>query len=332
MRVVASLVLGVVLLFSGRAAAHGVRTPSIDVTEVAPGIAAVRVREVLPGDGVRATFAQPCVTSADGEGDVETTRCPASLVGHRLSVDGLGPVFPEAIVVVTLLSGDRTSHVVTAAAPAFEIAGTPAGLALGEGYVWLGVKHILTGYDHLLFLLGLVFLLRRPRSVMIAESAFTVSHSVSFSAAALGMVHVSPAAAEAAIALSLVLVALDIGRTPIPPRARDGAAVAFLFGFVHGLGFAGGLSEIGVPDHDVAFSLLGFAAGVELGQVAFLALVLLSAAPAAHVTRDVRSRLADGLRRARVPLPRTPLPALLIGGISAYWLIERLLACFAPAA
>ncbi len=191
---------------------------------------------------------------------------------------------------------------------------TRPGAALAGSYVKPGVAHILTGYDHLLFLLSLVLLLRRPRAVLLAETAFTVSHSLSFTATALGLVHVSAPAAEAAIALSLVLVALDIGkRAHAALGARKGAAMAFVFGLVHGLGFAGGLSEIGLPDAHVSSALAGFAAGVELGQVAFLAVALGLLHLASR--RLAAPRLEIGARWGSV----------VIGGVASYWLVERTL-------
>jgi hydrogenase/urease accessory protein HupE len=200
-----------------------------------------------------------------------------------------------------------------------------SGASIAAGYVRLGFEHILTGYDHLLFLTALVLLLRRPRAVLLAETAFTISHSLSFSATALGLVRVSAPAAEAAIALSLVLVALDIGKDGdasnagggVGANAKKGAAMAFVFGLVHGLGFAGGLREIGLPEQHVPLALAGFAAGVEVGQVAFLAVVLLL------VHLAVR----------RVPRARfEPALAAVIGAVASYWLVERTLVLFSNAA
>ncbi len=318
------------------ARAHGTRAVSVDVTEIAPGKAVVHVRAMNPEDrGTRAVFAAPCVTApaeegADGDrGGAEgaiTVTCPGGLAGSRVTVEGLGPVLSEAILVVALHDGQRLSRVLTADEPSFVLPASQTGLAVAAGYVRLGVVHILTGYDHLLFLLSLVLLLRRPRAVLLAETAFTVSHSLSFSATALGLVHVSAPAAEAAIALSLVLVALDIGREDRDPSARQGAAIAFVFGaHVHGLGFAGGLSEIGLPDHDVSLALVGFGAGVEIGQVAFLVVALLALHLASRHLARRRTPLIPVW--ARAVLPETPLSVLLIGGVASYWLIERTLVC-----
>jgi hydrogenase/urease accessory protein HupE len=244
--------------------------------------------------------------------------CPGSLAGSRVTVQGLGPILSEAILVVSLHDGQRVSRVLTAAEPSFVLPSVQSGPAVAGSYVRLGVVHILTGYDHLLFLLSLVLLLRRPRAVLLAETAFTVSHSLSFSATALGLIRVSAPAAEAAIALSLVLVALDIGKEGRSCSARSGAAMAFVFGLVHGLGFAGGLSEIGLPDAHVSLALLGFAGGVEIGQVGFLAILLVVLHLASR--RLPERRMARGARWG----------SLLIGGVASYWLIERTLVCLSP--
>jgi len=322
----------VALLSGSAASAHGMQTVSVDVTELSPGRAVVHLRSSTPWGAVgRALFAAPCsTTSAEEDGDAVTrVECPGSLAGSRVTMEGLGPLLPEAILVVTLHGGERVSRVLTADEPTFVLPEAQGGLALAAGYVRLGIAHILTGYDHLLFLLSLVLLLRRPRAVLLAETAFTASHSLSFSAAALGLVHVYPPAAEAAIALSLVLVALDIGRPGADLSARKGAAMAFVFGLVHGLGFAGGLAELGFPDHDASWALVGFAAGVEIGQVAFLGAVLLAvhlaAGPVARLRLEADRRWGSlWIHRA---LPDTPLTVLVLGGIASYWLIERTLVC-----
>src|ERR1019366_3355702 len=180
----------------------------------------------------------------------------------------------DVVVWATFADGTTSSHIVKTGEPTFELRSGASGWTVVRQYVRLGVVHILTGYDHLLFLLLLVLLLRRVRSVLLAETAFTLSHSLSFSATALGWVHVSSTAAEACIALSLVLLAADVRIRGTPAPAWRGARMAFVFGLVHGLGFAGGLREIGLPERAVAPALVSFGAGVELGQVAFLAVAL----------------------------------------------------------
>ena len=201
--------------------------------------------------------------------------------------------------------------------PRFELRAAGSGWSIAWQYARLGVRHILTGTDHLLFLALLVLSLRRVRSVLLAESAFTLSHSLSFSATALGWIHMSSAAAEACIALSLVLLAADVRVRGAPPRAARGAWLALVFGLVHGLGFAGGLREIGLPDGAVASALLSFGAGVEVGQVAFLAALL---------------ALLHLVRRAS-QLSRLNLVAVYAAGaLSAYGLFERVILCVADRA
>src|SRR5262249_1739729 len=172
--------------------------------------------------------------------------CPRSLAGEELTVDGLGSIISEAAVYVSLPGGTVQSHVLTPDEPTWRIPGAPRHLPLFVRYVRMGLLHILSGFDHLLFLLLLVLTLRRRRLVLAAGTAFRGAHGVSFRATALGWIAVSSSAAEAAIALSIILVALDAGGSAEhPPSLTHTIALAFLFGLVHGLGFAGGLREIG---------------------------------------------------------------------------------------
>jgi hydrogenase/urease accessory protein HupE len=306
------------------ARAHGTRAVTVDVTEAGPGKAIVRLRSTLaPKDvkGVRALLSQPCSTTSAEQGgeDVMLADCPGGIRGAEVRVKGLGPILSEAILIVSLTDGERITRVLTAGEPSFVLPAAQTAVMVARSYVKLGVIHILTGYDHLLFLVGLVLLLRTARAVFLAETAFTISHSLSFSGTATGLVRVSAPAAEAVIALSLILLALDIGKPPKGGASarrveRQGIVMAFVFGLVHGLGFAGGLSEIGLPEAHVPLALVGFAGGVEAGQVAFLlvTLALLSLAERGLA----RHRIEAGIR----------LGSLAIGSLATYWLVERTLA------
>src|SRR6185436_4328445 len=211
----------------------------------------------VPVTGIALHAEAPCAIDATSDGT--WLRCPERLGDAALSVTGLGPVASEAVLFVTFLDGTTTSGCATAGHPRWTIPGPGAGaLSVAGRYVVLGIEHIASGADHLLFLLALVLCLRTLRAVMLAETAFTLSHTLSFSASALGWVHVSAAAAEACIAVSLVLIALDIGRT-VRDAPWKTAGLAFAFGLVHGLGFAGGLTEIGLPASAVPAALVGFA-------------------------------------------------------------------------
>jgi hydrogenase/urease accessory protein HupE len=299
------------------ASAHGMRTAYLEIVEVPGGRATVHLRASAPDPSLGVDVEAGC--SLDGAGDSRSLYdrawlldCPGGITGHALSIHGLGPIVSEVVVWTSFADGTRSSRIVKPDDARFELRSGASGWSVVREYVRLGVVHILTGYDHLLFLLLLVLLLRRVRSVLLAETAFTLSHSLSFSATALGWIHVSSTAAEACIALSLVLLAADVKVRGAPARAWRGARMAFVFGLVHGLGFAGGLREIGLPERAVAPALVSFGAGVELGQVAFLAVVL----GALHLVRHASA------------LPRIKLAAVYAAGsLSAFWLLERAAVC-----
>jgi hypothetical protein len=308
-----SALLLLAMTASTPAFAHGMRTAYLEIVEVQPGRATVHLRQTAPDPSVGLHPGPGCGLDATGDAGSLFDRawlldCPGGLAGHRLTVHGLGPVVSDLVAFASFVDGSTSSRIVKPDEPEFELRSDASAWTVAGQYVRLGVVHIATGYDHLLFLLLLVLLLRRARSVLLAETAFTLSHSLSFSATALGWIHVSSSAAEACIALSLVLLAADVQVRGPPPSAWKGARMALLFGLVHGLGFAGGLREIGLPERAVAPALVSFGAGVELGQVAFLALVL----GALHATRSASQ------------LPRLKLAAVYAAGsVSAYWLLER---------
>lgn len=306
-----------VTVFARPAEAHGMRTAYLEIVEVQGGRATVHLRLTAPDPTLGLATEAGCSLEAAGDAQSAFDRawlldCPGGVAGHALSMQGLGPVVSEVVVYATFADGTTSSRIVQPGEPRFELRSAASGARVVRDYVRLGVIHILTGWDHLLFLLLLVLLLRRARSVLLAETAFTLSHSLSFSATALGWIHVSSAAAEACIALSLVLLAADVKVHGAPARAWRGARMAFVFGLVHGLGFAGGLREIGLPDRAVAPALISFGGGVELGQIAFLGVVL----GALYLVRNAPA------------LPRFKLAAVYAAGsLSAYWLLERTVVC-----
>jgi hypothetical protein len=310
----------VALLAPAVAHAHAMRSAFVELDELEPGRASVHVRVSVTDPGLAVEVAG-CSLVAESDRDASLDRVGAltcedgSLAGHEVALRGLGPLLSEGVVWARYTDGSTFSHLVSRDAPGWKLPVKGSAWLVARQYVALGVEHILTGYDHLLFLLLLVLTLKTPRAVLLAETAFTLSHSISFTATALGWVRVSPVAAEACIALSLVLVALDIERrgARVPTR-WTAAGLAFLFGLVHGLGFAGGLREIGLPERDVAAALVSFGAGVEIGQVAFLAVVLL----VTHYAQRMRQ------------WPRVALGGAYAGGtVASFWLIERVAAMWA---
>jgi hydrogenase/urease accessory protein HupE len=313
-------VVSFALIFAPRVAnAHGMRTAYLEIVEGTDHSALVRVRIPTRGATLQPRAPLGCTIAPSGEAAAGDTAsyllaCDGSLRGKEIAVDGLGPLITEAVVRLVLADGTTLSHLAQRDSPAWRVPRDQSAIEVALDYVGLGVVHILTGGDHLLFLVALVLLVRRPRAVLLTESAFTVSHSLSFSATTLGLVHISSYAAEAAIALSLVLLALDVLRSRGRSMdAKRSALIALVFGLVHGLGFAGGLSEIGLPDGAIGMALVGFGMGVEIGQVAFLIAVMLV------FYALERMRL---LERAMAPL------GYAVGTVGAFWLWQRLWLCF----
>jgi hypothetical protein len=190
-------------------------------------------------------------------------------------------------------------------------AGSGSFADIAGRYTVLGIEHILLGIDHLLFVLGLMLIVRGPWMLLKTITAFTLAHSVTLALATLGVVDVPSAPVEASIALSIVFVAAEGLRGDRQGLAlRQPWLVAFGFGLLHGFGFAGALSELGLPAAEVPMALLFFNVGVEIGQVAFVLLVL---------------AIAYGLRRTRVLWPRwtAAVPGYAIGSLAMVWLIER---------
>lgn len=184
-------------------------------------------------------------------------------------------------------------------------------------YLALGVEHILMGADHLAFVLGLLLLVRGVIPLVKAITAFSVAHSLTLALATLGLVELPPAPVEAAIALSIAFLASEIvdGRQgKFSLSHRSPWLVAFGFGLLHGLGFAGALREMGLPTPEIPIALLFFNLGVEFGQLIFVAAILLLGAAA---------RPAFSPYLARTPAWSGAVPAYSLGTIAMYWMIER---------
>jgi hydrogenase/urease accessory protein HupE len=253
-------------------------------------------------------------------------QCPGGLVGKSITIDGLSATRTDVLVRVERLDGTTQTARLTPEQTSFEVTAAPGALEVAKTYFVLGVEHILLGIDHLLFVLGLLFLVGSWRRLVVTVTAFTVAHSITLAAATLGLVHVAQAPVEATIALSVMFVAAEIihaakGRASLAMRAPW--IVAFVFGLLHGFGFAGALREVGLPESDIPLALLFFNLGVEAGQLIFIAAVVVVLSAAGRL-------LARGRRIERGPwhaetLIRTPV-AYVIGSVSAFWMVERVVA------
>ena len=245
-----------------------------------------------------------------------TVRAENDLRGQRVSFDGMLGGATDVIARLNFLSGAEQVARLSPDADGFVVQPPEGALAVASAYFVLGIEHILLGVDHLLFVLALLLIVRGWRRLIATITAFTVAHSITLAAAALGWMQVPITPVEAIIALSIVFVAAEAlhgaqGRPGITARAPW--IVAFSFGLLHGLGFASALSEIGLPEHAIPLALLMFNVGVEAGQLVFVAAML--------AIGTLGSKL-------RVPgedwLVSRALP-YLIGSLAAFWTIERVL-------
>lgn len=235
------------------------------------------------------------------------------LHGSTLRVAGLSTVPTDVVVRVNLLDGSQHSAILRSGNSAFVIPEQVTRMELAVAYWRIGTIHILEGYDHLLFLLTLLLVVSGIWPLLKTVTAFTVAHSLTLVLATIGLVNIPPVPTEAVISLSIMLLAVEVVRRnkgELTTSERFPWLVAFTFGLVHGLGFAGALSEIGVPSNAVPVALLMFNVGVETGQVIFVLAVSLLLAG----LHRIHSRGALTLARA------TPYA---IGGIAAFWTIER---------
>ena len=234
-----------------------------------------------------------------GEGayiERRTIRRDGGLTGHAVTIEGLSATSTDVLVRVESLAGAIQTERLSPTKTAFVVQATPGAGEVAATYLRLGIEHILFGFDHLLFVLALVILVRDWRRVAVTVTAFTIAHSITLAAATLGFVHVPGPPVEATIALSIVLVAVEIvnarhGKPSL--TARLPWLVAFSFGLLHGFGFAGALAEVGLPQHAIPVALLFFNVGVEIGQLVFVAAVLSSI----WLLRHVASKLWETVIR-----------------------------------
>jgi len=233
--------------------------------------------------------------------------------GSSIRIEGLEATLTDALVRIERLDGTTQTVKLSPSSPAFTVEAEPGSWEVARAYLVLGIEHILLGVDHLLFVLALMILVKGARRLLWTITAFTAAHSLTLAAATLDWIHVPIPPVEASIALSIVFLASEIAHTR---AGRPGLTyrkpwiVAFVFGLLHGLGFASALSEVGLPANAIPVALLFFNVGVEIGQLMFIASVL----------------VVVGVAR-RLSLPRFVLdwrlPVYAIGAIASCWTIQR---------
>jgi hypothetical protein len=324
------LTFGVVLLMLAvvqTSYAHEVRPGYLELRQTDAGMYAVLWKVPAVGEmrlSIHPRFPENCrpvgaVTSyrgSDSYAEHLNIACPGGLNGRTIAIDGLGATMTDVLVRMECADGTTWTQRLKPSVPAAVIPETVSRLQTAGVYLKLGVEHILSGVDHLLFVLALIILTRGGWKLVKTVTAFTLSHSVTLTAATLGFVHVPQRPVEAVIALSIVFVATEIVKVRRGIKGITVSApwmVAFSFGLIHGLGFAGGLSDAGLPALHIPTALLFFSLGVESGHFLFIGVVMF---------------LIVLTRRVRIPFPRWTelVPPYAIGTIAMFWVIQRLTA------
>jgi len=236
------------------------------------------------------------------------------LIGTTITIDGLDATYTDVLLRLERANGVEITHRLTPTSPSYVVQAEPGHGQIALTYIMLGVEHILLGIDHLLFVLALLMIVANFKKLVATITAFTIAHSITLALAALGFVSMPGPPVEAIIALSIVFVAAEIvrGRQGIAVlTARVPWIVAFTFGLLHGFGFAGALSEIGLPQSAIPLALFSFNVGVEIGQLLFVSGVV--------VLYSIAKRIQ--------PVPPAwawRIPTYTIGGVAAFWTIDRI--------
>ena len=238
---------------------------------------------------------------------------PDAIDGAVIRFIGLEATITDVFARFTLLDGTETTAIARPSQPWIEVVTQSGAWQVAWDYTMLGIDHILSGFDHLTFVLALLLIVSGARRLLITVTSFTIAHSITLAAATLGLLWVPGPPVEAVIALSILFLASELVKVNrgLPSlTARNPWVVTFAFGLLHGFGFAGALGEIGLPQNEIALALLMFNVGVEIGQLMFVALIL----TIVWLLHRLRRDWPAWLRQA---------PAYGIGGIAAFWLIER---------
>jgi hydrogenase/urease accessory protein HupE len=315
------------------ASADEIRPALLDIKEQNTGLFAVTWKVPTRGDRVLAItprlpnslelLGSPTIQDMPGARIEHATykNTGESLTGQTIAIDGLLAVQTDVLLLIQLQDGTQHSAILRPASPEFTIPLEASKLQVAGDYWRMGTIHILEGADHLLFVLALLLIVAGIGQLVKAVTAFTVAHSITLALATLGVVHVPAAPTEAIIALSILFLATEIvhkhnGQFSLTERYPW--VIAFTFGLFHGLGFAGALSEIGVPQHEVPLALFMFNVGVETGQLLFIAVVV---------------SLIALLKRLPLNAPQGSWRVLpyAIGSVAAFWTIERVVS-FLPVA
>jgi hydrogenase/urease accessory protein HupE len=241
--------------------------------------------------------------------------CTNNIVGQRISIEDNGNSSTEILLRLKWLDGTAATSLLKPSTPFYIIPEKSTTTDIATTYLLLGTEHILLGIDHLLFVFALLLIVNSTRRLIVTITAFTIAHSITLAGATLGFIHVPQQPVEAVIALSILFLAMEIvhGKRGLPgAAARWPWLVAFIFGLLHGFGFAGALAEVGLPQQAIPLALVFFNVGVELGQLLFVSAVLLL------------TWLLHRLKQPALLEKAETIAIYTIGSLSSFWLFERI--------
>lgn len=330
----AALVAVLALLLAGAASAHESRPLFVEITERAPGLFLVEWRAPLsvPNFNVPEPVLPDACAAAGPRSPMDDPgayayrqlyRCADGLSGQVIEIHF--PVMNPSISSLVRLerhSGEVHTALLGPDETTWTVPDRETWTGVARQYLTLGVEHILKGYDHLLFLACLMLIARTWRRILVTITGFTLAHSLTLALAALGVVRIPLPPVEAAIALSIVFLAVEIARGRRDTLTyRYPIAVSASFGLLHGLGFAAVLGEIGLPQTEIPAALLFFNVGVEIGQVLFAGGLTLLVVLALIVVRRLRYRGQHSVER----ITKLQLPAAyVVGSLAAFWMVGRM--------
>jgi hypothetical protein len=326
------LLIGILLLAPVMVMAHDARPAVVDIREISPGIFqhSLRIPPTVELNNMpQLIWPEQCSTVTIEVTTAATTAanpaalmtCPGDMAGRVFALDY--PLFNPALATyfrLTTLDGVVTTAMQAPTEERWMVPEKLTGFEVGTQYLRLGIEHIIGGYDHLLFVLGLLVIAGTGKRIVLTVTGFTLAHSITLSLSALGLVSIPIIPVEATIALSIVFLAHEISQ-----QKKDGLTwrypmlISFGFGLLHGLGFASALGEIGLVQNEALLSLLFFNLGVETGQLLFIAAIMTLLVVMQRLIRQPPTANSGVVLARRTEL----LAAYIIGIPSAYWLIER---------
>ena len=322
-RIISGLAL---LLLAHIAIADEIRPGYLELNEESLGTFAVLWKVPQKGGGVlllTPRFPDGCVNKTAATSQLVNgatlqhwyIHCVDSIVGQRIAIEDNDKSNTDVLLRLKWLDGTVSTTLLKPSAPFYTIPDKSSNTEISITYLRLGTEHILFGTDHLLFVFALLLIVNSTRRLVLTITAFTLAHSITLAAATLGLVYVPQQPVEAVIALSILFLAVEIvhGKQGRPGyAARWPWLIAFIFGLLHGFGFAGALAEIGLPQQAIPLALIFFNLGVELGQLFFV----LGAVLIIRALRQLKQH--ELLNRAEIAVIYS------IGGLSSFWLIERI--------